>query len=162
MKIISFLIVSFFFIYCKQETKINPHSVTGMVQKNIHSKEAIKMLEDFYLNFYSSDEPLDKKKSMKDFVSSRVLKRIDSLTKNPENLIIDYDPFIKGQDYNGESIKKSLEIKPLKNNDEYRVSFLQFGGQDEAKTNIDVLVKKDDSGKFLIYSIINDEHLNFK
>ncbi|WP_081411690.1 DUF3828 domain-containing protein [Chryseobacterium gregarium] len=162
MKIISFLIVSFFFIYCKQEMKINPHSVTGMVQKNTHSKEAIKMLRDFYLNFYSSDEPLDKKKSMKDFVSSRVLKRIDSLTKNPENLIIDYDPFIKGQDYNGESIKKSLEIKPLKNNDEYRVSFLQFGGQDEAKTNIDVLVKKDDSGKFLIYSIINDEHLNFK
>lgn len=162
MKIISFLIVSFFFIYCKQETKINPHSVTSMVQKNTHSKEAIKMLEDFYLNFYSSDEPLDKKKSMKDFVSSRVLKRIDSLTKNPENLIIDYDPFIKGQDYNGESIKKSLEIKPLKNNDEYRVSFLQFGGQDEAKTNIDVLIKKDDSGKFLIYSIINDEHLNFK
>jgi len=162
MKIISFLIVSFFFIYCKQETKINPHSVTGMVQENTHSKEAIKMLRDFYLNFYSSDEPLDKKKSMKDFVSSRVLKRIDSLTKNPENLIIDYDPFIKGQDYNGESIKKSLEIKPLKNNDEYRVSFLQFGGQDEAKTNIDVLVKKDDSGKFLIYSIINDEHLNFK
>jgi len=162
MKIISFLIVSFFFIYCKQETKINPHSVTSMVQKNTHSKEAIKMLRDFYLNFYSSDEPLDKKKSMKDFVSSRVLKRIDSLTKNPENLIIDYDPFIKGQDYNGESIKKSLEIKPLKNNDEYRVSFLQFGGQDEAKTNIDVLVKKDDSGKFLIYSIINDEHLNFK
>lgn len=162
MKIISFLIISFFFIYCKQETKINPHSVTSMVQKNTHSKEAIKMLKDFYLNFYSSDEPLDKKKSMKDFVSSRVLKRIASLTKNPENLIIDYDPFIKGQDYNGESIKKSLEIKPLKNNDEYRVSFLQFGGQDEAKTNIDVLVKKDDSGKFLIYSIINDEHLNFK
>jgi hypothetical protein len=162
MKKISFVIISFFFIYCKEETKTNPHLVTSTVQKNMHSEEAIKMLRDFYLNFYSSDEPLDKKKSMKDFVSSRVLQRIDSLTKNPENLIIDYDPFIKGQDYNGESIKKSLEIKPLKNDDEYRVSFLQFGGQDEARTNIDVLVKKDDSGKFLIYSIINDEHLNFK
>ncbi|WP_294321918.1 DUF3828 domain-containing protein [uncultured Chryseobacterium sp.] len=161
MKRISFLIISFFFIYCKQETK-NPHLVVNMVQKNIHSEEAIKMLKDFYLNFYSSDEPLDKKKSMKDFVSSRVLKRIDSLTKNPENLIIDYDPFIKGQDYNGESIKKSLEIKPLKNDDEYRISFLQFGEKDEARTNIDVLVKKDDSGKLLIYSIINDHHLNFK
>ena len=94
MKRISFLIISFFFIYCKQETK-NPHLVVNMVQKNIHSEEAIKMLKDFYLNFYSSDEPLDKTKSIKDFVSSRVLKRIDSLTKNPENLIIDYDPFIR-------------------------------------------------------------------
>lgn len=162
MKRTFFLLSIIILISCKQETKTVPTSETKKVAKKDNREEVVKMLNDFYLNFYSADEPLDKNKQMKDFVSDRVLKRIDSLSSDPENLVLDYDPFIKGQDYNGEVIKRSLKIEPLKNDDEYRVSFLQFGEKDEERTNIDFLVRKNYAEKFLIDTILNDEHLNFK
>ena len=162
MKRTFFLLSIIILISCKQETKTVPTSETKKVAKKDNREEVVKMLKDFYLNFYSADEPLDKNKQMKDFVSDRVLKRIDSLSSDPENLVLDYDPFIKGQDYSGEVIKRSLKIEPLKNDDEYRVSFLQFGEKDEERTNIDLLVRKNDAGKFLIDGIVNDDHLNFK
>lgn len=162
MKRIFFLITIIILNSCVQENKTVPTPKIQTVEKNDNREEAVKMLKDFYLNFYSADEPLDKNKQMKDFVSDRVLKRIDGLSSDPENLILDYDPFIKGQDYNGEVIKRSLKIEALKNDDEYRVSFLQFGEKDELRTNIDLVVRKNGAGKFLIDAILNDEHLNFK
>lgn len=83
-----------------------------------------------------------------------------SLTMD-DNLILDYDPFIYGQDWDENVLIKSLEIKPLKNKNEYRVSFFRFEKNDEKRTNIDLLLKNNSEGKPLIYSILNDEYLNF-
>lgn len=97
---------------------------------------------------------------MKLYVSERIIKIIDSLRDN-DNLILDYDPFIKAQDYSGDVIKKTLKIEPLKNKDEYRVSFYLFGEKGEKRTDIDLLLSKNKDGNLLISSILNDDYLNF-
>jgi len=145
----------------------NNNSQTTNIEKNKQAniendtKAGLNMIKQFYGQFYTKVDP-DSENLKKKYVSERVLKRLDSLTSDGENLILDYDPFIKGQDYDANTIKKTLEISPLKNKNEYRVSFFLFGEKDEKRTYIDILSKKDKSGNFKIYSILNDEYLNFR
>ncbi|OWP84467.1 hypothetical protein BWK59_05250 [Flavobacterium davisii] len=96
---------------------------------------------------------------MKSYLSEKNKFKIDSL-RNEENYVLDYDPFIKGQDYNGESIKKTLKIISLDNKNQFRVSFRLFDNKNEQRVNVDYLLEKDDSGKILINSILNDKYLN--
>ncbi|WP_157844497.1 DUF3828 domain-containing protein [Chryseobacterium sp. Leaf394] len=149
-----------FLIGCRQEAKAtHTLSTQDSLQVKNSSKEAISTLKEFYFSMYGNDA--DNEDLKKKYVSERVLKRIESLTSNPENLILDYDPFIKGQDYDANIIRKTLEIKPLNKRNEYRASFLLFGGTDEKRTNVDLLLKQNQEGDFLIDAILNDDHLNF-
>lgn len=151
-----------FFFSCKNDSKtadIKSSFNDTIITANDENK-AINSLKDFYFSVYDSDKNNDILK--KKFLSERVLKKINSLTSDPTNLILDYDPFIKGQDYDGNVIKKTLEIKSLNKPNEYRVSFLVFRENNEYKTNIDFLMKKNEDGEFLIDAILNDEYLNFR
>lgn len=74
---------------------------------------------------------------------------------------MDYDPFIRGQDFNPESIKNSIKIIPLKNIHEYKVCFSLFGRKNEENTEIEIQLIND-NGKYFINSILNDKFLNFK
>lgn len=160
-KIIYISLLISFLMGCKKETKTTNSLQTqdGLTTKN-NSKKAIATLKEFYFSVYGTDE--NNEKLYKKYLSERVLQRIDSLTSDEENLILDYDPFIKGQDYAGEVIKKTLKIDPLGNKNEYRVSFLQFGQKDEERINVDILLVETKDGFFLIDSILNDDYLNFK
>lgn len=155
------IIILFFFISCKQNAQTPDEKInsTDILEKDNDLDRKILCLKEFYSSVYGSD---DNKEYLKEkYVSKRVLKRIDSLTGG-ENLILDYDPFIQGQDYNSTSIKKTLKIVPLNNTNNFRVSFLLFGNKDEQRTNIDVALQKNEKGNYLINSILNDEYLNFK
>lgn len=163
IKIVTTLLC-FIIINCKQTNQ----SVIG-IQKNVaqlnsvldtthHSKEGAIFLREFYQKYYGKH---GKVKGMENYVSYRVLNKIDSLTAG-DNLILDYDPFIQGQDWDINVLMKTLEIKALKNVDEYRVSFHLFDKENEGKDHIDLLLKKNEKGNLMIYSILNDEYFNFK
>ncbi|WP_082498267.1 DUF3828 domain-containing protein [Chryseobacterium sp. Leaf180] len=144
---------------CKKETKTNGIAqVNDSLQIKNNSEKAIATIKDFYFSVYGNDENnADQKKK---YLSERVIKRIDSLTSDSENLILDYDPFINGQDYDGKTIKKTLQIEPL-NDNEYRVSFFQFGQKNEKRTTIDFLLKEISDGNFLIDGLLSNNYLNF-
>ena len=158
----SLLIFISVLIICKQETKnFRKIELKKDTVGVIKSKDAVNTLKEYYFKFYGSDKTINDRKLLQKYVSERVLKRIDSLTANPENLILDYDPFIKGQDYDGNAIRKTLKIERLQNENEYRVSFSQFGTQNEKYTDIDLQLKKGKKNNFVIDAILNDEYLNF-
>lgn len=160
-KIISMFLIISFLMGCKQETKAsNILQTQDSLKVKNNSEKAIETLKEFYFSVYGNDE--NNEKLNKKYLSERVLKRIDSLTSNNENLILDYDPFIKGQDYDGNIIKKTVKVEPLYNKNEYRVSFLQFGEEDEKRINVDFLLIETKEGNFLIDSILNDDYLNFR
>lgn len=161
MKRIFFIsILLLYFIACKKNSPANNEIIINKDTLSIGDNDAgAKMLADFYFSCYINEENFNNTNLKRKFISKTILKRIDSL-RNGENLILDYDPFIKGQDYNANTIKSTLEIKPLKNKNEYRVSFLLFGDKTEKKTNIDFILEKNENGNFVIASILNDEYLN--
>lgn len=163
MKKIFFISILFLcFTECKKHTTSIDESIKNKdTLIGGDNNYGIKMLQDFYYSCYVDEKKFSDSNLKRKFVSITILKRIDSLT-NGENLILDYDPFIKGQDYNANIIKRTLEIKPLKNKNEFRVSFLLFGDKNERKTNVDFLLKKNEKGNFIISSILNDEYLNIK
>lgn len=156
-----FIVLLALFIGCKQKRQpvnnLNPIRQTQS-ETIVNDKQAIAFLTDFYIKYYGEHRD---KKGIENYVSKRLLNRMDSLTSR-ENLELDYDPFIQGQDWDSEILIKTLEIKPLKNENEYRVSFLRFENRNEEKTNVDFILNIDEDGKFRIYSILNDEYLNFK
>ena len=148
-------------IGCKQDTKTNTIvQVQEILPVKDNSERAIATLKKFYFSVYGTDKSNEKIK--RKFISERMQARIDSLTSDGENLSLDYDPFIKGQDYNGNVIKKTLNIKRLSRSNEYRADFLLFGENDEQRTTIDFLLVKNKRGNYLIDGILNDEYLNFK
>lgn len=163
-KTIFLFLFSLFLIGCKGEIKQISQNNVITKDKNIlggDTIQGINTLKEFYLTFYGDDNAYKNKKSKEQYISDRVLKRIDSLS-GPEEVTLDYDPFIQAQDYFGNIIRKTIEVKPLKNKNEYKVSFLLFGEKNEKRTEIDLLLKKDSKGNFLIDAILNDEYLNFK
>lgn len=148
-------------ISCKKSpVTIDKNLNTSTTNVENDNTKAISIIKNFYINFYGNDNNIQDKNKMKLYVSERVIKIIDSLRDN-DNLILDYDPFIKAQDYSGDVIKKTLKIEPLKNKDEYRVSFYLFEEKGEKRTDIDLLLSKNKDGNFLISSILNDDYLNF-
>lgn len=162
MKCFNLYIVLLLFIGCKQNGQSRHSNETSIVQTNSvianDNKEGVKFLTDFYTKYYGE---YGNRKGIENFVSSRILNRMDSLSSD-DNLILDYNPFIKGQDYDNKTLIQTLQVKPLKNPNEYRVSFLLFNRKDTNKTYVDLLLEKNKHGKFLISSILNDEYLNFK
>ena len=160
MKRIAFIFLITVMIGCNQGTTTSKHpQISDSLQVKNNSEKAIATLKDFYYSVYGDDQNNEGLK--KKYLSERVLKRIDSLTSDSENLELDYDPFINGQDYDGKTIKRTLQIESLEHKNEYRVSFLQFGQKDEKRTTIDFLLKETKDGKFLIDGILTDNYLRF-
>jgi hypothetical protein len=150
------------FINCKKvehNTGIAQKSNTQIdsVIKN-SKKDGVAFLTEFYTKYYGENKS---RENIANYVSNRILNRMDSLTI-ADNLILDYDPFIYGQDWDEKVLIKSLKIKPLKNDNQYSVSFFKFDKNDKERTNIDILLQDNEKGKLLIYSILSDEYLNFK
>ncbi|MFV0530852.1 MAG: DUF3828 domain-containing protein [Flavobacteriales bacterium] len=148
-------------IGCKQKGQSiskneNPITETKF-DTTIDKREAIEFLTDFYTKYYGEYRD---RKGMEDYVSVRILNRIDSLSKE-DNLVLDYDPFIQGQDWDTKILIKSLKIKPLKSQNEYRVSFLRFGRKDERKQNVDFSLVNNEKRNILINNILSDDYLNF-
>jgi len=164
-KILYLFILLLILASCKNNSAASQNKMTTDT-KNLNNDtiQGIKTIKEFYLLRYGSDtlpNHSDRESLKRKFVSDRILNRIDSLNSDGENLIVDYDPFIQGQDYLGHVIRNTLIIRPLANKNEYRVSFLQFGEDQEKRIFVDVLLKKNENGDFLIYSILNDRYLNF-
>lgn len=161
-KIFQIVILSLFFLSCKEnsnsENSNNKISKDSLVVKN-DSVQGILMLNEFYSKFYFDDNIKIDNEKLNSYLSERIKFKIDSL-RNEENFVLDYDPFIKAQDYNSESIKNTLKIISLNNENEFRVSFILFGNKNEQRVNIDYLLEKDNNGKILINSILNDKYLN--
>lgn len=105
--VLKIVVLLFLFTSCKQTNqKIDNKNILTELNSNFNEEESVKFLKEFYLTFYGLDEiKKNRKELLKDYVSSRILKKMDSLSQE-DNLVIDYDPFIQGQDYNSESIKK--------------------------------------------------------
>ncbi|WP_163444585.1 DUF3828 domain-containing protein [Flavobacterium columnare] len=161
-KIFQIVILSLFFLSCKEnsnsENSNNKIPKDSLVVEN-DSVQGILMLNEFYSKFYFDDNIKIDNEKLNSYLSERIKFKIDSL-RNEENFVLDYDPFIKAQDYNGESIKNTLKIISLNNENEFRVSFILFGNKNEQRVNIDYLLEKDNDGKILINSILNDKYLN--
>lgn len=165
MKYLSFCITILVLLYsCKEFQHQTDNTQKAITQidsaTNItnNNQDGVAFLTEFYKKYYGEFRD---KKGIKNYISYRVLSRIDSLTKC-DNLILDYDPFISGQDWDEKVLKESLEIKALESSNTFRVSFFKFNKNNEERTNIDIMLEKSVQGKFLISSILDDEHLNFK
>jgi len=91
-------------ISCKQSSeKQNQENLQGQIET----------IRSFYMKFYSSESNSADYGLMSKYVSERILKGIDSLSSE-NNLILDYDPFIQGQDWDAKQLIQSLKIDPLK------------------------------------------------
>ena len=150
------------FINCKKADHYNGSAQKSNTQIDSavsdNKKDGVEFLTEFYIKYYGENKS---RENIANYVSNRILMRIDSLTIG-DNVILDYDPFIYGQDWDEKELVKSLKIKPLENKNEYTVSFFKFNKNGKERTNIDILLEDNGKGKFLIYSILSDEYLNFK
>lgn len=156
------IFITLLFVSCKNEAKNNNLDNTKPAVENLQKQnpnEVAQILKEFYTKFYGSEMPLRDEQLLKKYVSLALINKINSLRQDDENLILDYDPFIQGQDYDNKTLLKTLEIKPLKKNDEYEVSFLQFGTENEKRATIIYQIFKED-GSYKINNIVSDEIIN--
>lgn len=145
-----------FFANCKNNPEFISQHIVNTTSYNTNEQQ-IKMLKEFYLTFYGNDDIVDNDKLKRKYLSQRIIKKIDNLSD-----VFEYDPFIQSQDFSGDSIRNTLKIEPLQNENEYRVSFLLFGEDEEIPTDIDILLTPSSNGDFLIDSILNDSYLNLE
>lgn len=161
-KIFLYIIVLWLGVNCRQPPQSqNDKNNSVDLQKYICRNKQIETIREFYLTFYGSESDITNYQLRSKYISERILNRIDSLSVE-SNLVLDYDPFIQGQDWDIEEFVKTLEIKPLKKENEFRVSFYLFDKELGGLTYVDLLLKKKSQGGYLIYSILNDDYLNFK
>lgn len=159
-----FLTLLVFILFsCKKNSQTSSLSqsehITSVSNKISNNDEAIQIIKNFYLESYTDIFPPNTDKIRRKYVSNKLLNKIHELSSDAENLILDYDPFIKGQDYNASSIASTLQIQALNDHNDYRVSFLLFGNKNEQKTNVDLSIIMH-NGTYLINNILNDVLLN--
>ncbi len=123
----------------------------------IDSIEGGEFLKLFYGKFYSNDENYTQH-DMSQYVSDLILEKIDSLSSDGENLVLDYNPFIQGQDFSGKSITKTLKIKPLGETNQFLVKFNLFD-DDNHETTIKYQLAKEKGGRIKIVNILSDSIL---
>ena len=140
------------FISCRDKKNAN-NVVTEPTPTD--TEVAIATLKAFYSSVYNGS--LDNREVLfKQYVSKQLLEKIDELSVD---MTLDYDPFIKGQDFFADVLNSTLKITPLENKNEYRCCFLLFGDTDEKETCVDLLLEKDKEGHFVISKILNDDIL---
>ena len=138
------------FISCRDKKNAN-----NVVAESTDTEVAIATLKAFYSSVYNGS--LDNQEVLfKQYVSKQLLEKIDELSAD---MTLDYDPFIKGQDFFADVLNSTLKITPLENKNEYRCCFLLFGNTYEKETCVDFLLEKDKDGHFVISKILNDDIL---
>ena len=138
------------FISCRDKKNAN-----NAAAESTDTEVAIATLKAFYSSVYNGS--LDNREVLfKQYVSKQLLEKIDELSAD---MTLDYDPFIKGQDFFADVLNRTLKITPLENKNQYRCCFLLFGDTDEKETCVDFLLEKDKDGHFLISKILNDDIL---
>ena len=138
------------FISCRDKKNAN-----NAAAESTDTEVAIATLKAFYSSVYNGSLD-DREVLFKQYVSKQLLEKIDELSAD---MTLDYDPFIKGQDFFADVLNSTLKITPLENKNEYRCCFLLFGDTNEKETCIDLLLEKDKDGHFVISKILNDDIL---
>ena len=150
MKRIIIIFILIAFISCRDKKNAN-----NAVAESTDTEVAIATLKAFYSSVYNGS--LDNREVLfKQYVSKQLLEKIDELSAD---MTLDYDPFIKGQDFFADVLNSTLKITPLENKNEYRCCFLLFGNTYEKETCVDYLLEKDKDGHFVISKILNDDIL---
>ena len=150
MKRIIIIFILIAFISCRDKKNAN-----NAAAEPTDTKVAIATLKAFYSSVYNGS--LDNQEVLfKQYVSKQLLEKIDELSAD---MTLDYDPFIKGQDFFADVLNSTLKITPLENKNEYRCCFLLFGNTYEKETCVDYLLEKDKDGHFVISKILNDDIL---
>ena len=150
MKRIIIIFILIAFISCRDKKNAN-----NAVAESTDTEVAIATLKAFYSSVYNGS--LDNREVLfKQYVSKQLLEKIDELSAD---MTLDYDPFIKGQDFFADVLNSTLKITPLENKNEYRCCFLLFGDTYEKETCVDYLLEKDKDGHFVISKILNDDIL---
>ena len=148
--IITFILIAF--ISCRDKKNANN---VATEPTPTDTEVAIATLKAFYSSVYNGSLD-DREVLFKQYVSKQLLEKIDELSAD---MTLDYDPFIKGQDFFADVLNSTLKITPLENKNEYRCCFLLFGDTYEKETCVDYLLEKDKGGHFLISKILNDDIL---
>ena len=150
MKRIIIIFILIAFISCRDKKNAN-----NVAAESTDTEVAIATLKAFYSSVYNGS--LDNREVLfKQYVSKQLLEKIDELSAD---MTLDYDPFIKGQDFFADVLNRTLKITPLENKNEYRCCFLLFGNTYEKETCVDYLLEKDKDGHFVISKILNDDIL---
>ena len=150
MKRIIIIFILIAFISCRDKKNAN-----NAAAESTDTEVAIATLKAFYSSVYNGS--LDNREVLfKQYVSKQLLEKIDELSAD---MTLDYDPFIKGQDFFADVLNSTLKITPLENKNEYRCCFLLFGNTYEKETCVDYLLEKDKDGHFVISKILNDDIL---
>ena len=150
MKRIIIIFILIAFISCRDKKNAN-----NVAAESTDTEVAIATLKAFYSSVYNGS--LDNREVLfKQYVSKQLLEKIDELSAD---MTLDYDPFIKGQDFFADVLNSTLKITPLENKNEYRCCFLLFGDTYEKETCVDYLLEKDKDGHFVISKILNDDIL---
>ena len=152
MKRIIIIFILIAFISCRDKKNANN---VATEPTPTDTEVAIATLKAFYSSVYNGS--LDNREILfKQYVSKQLLEKIDELSAD---MTLDYDPFIKGQDFFADVLNRTLKITPLENKNEYRCCFLLFGNTYEKETCVDYLLEKDKDGHFVISKILNDDIL---
>ena len=152
MKRIIIIFILIAFISCRDKKNANN---VATEPTPTDTEVAIATLKAFYSSVYNGS--LDNQEVLfKQYVSKQLLEKIDELSAD---MTLDYDPFIKGQDFFADVLNSTLKITPLENKNEYRCCFLLFGNTYEKETCVDYLLEKDKDGHFVISKILNDDIL---
>ena len=150
MKRIIIIFILIAFISCRDKKNAN-----NAAAESTDTEVAIATLKAFYSSVYNGS--LDNQEVLfKQYVSKQLLEKIDELSAD---MTLDYDPFIKGQDFFADVLNSTLKITPLENKNEYRCCFLLFRNTNEKETCVDYLLEKDKDGHFVISKILNDDIL---
>ncbi|AUC76029.1 DUF5991 domain-containing protein [Olleya sp. Bg11-27] len=153
-------IVFFLILSCKKDINNKKALSTNEVVDVIQFSKAEERIKEFYLSYYKNSTTVNDD-LLKRFITNRLFEKIQELG-NSEDLILDYDPFIQGQDYRYDVIKKTLKIiTSLNKENELKVSFNRFELENEKPTVVLLsLIKK--GNIYLIDAINNDELLNLE
>ena len=138
----------------QKETNVNSNSNNTIVGTN----EGVIFLKNFYSKFYFDENKNFTYLDQSEFLSERINKTIESLNSDPENIELDYDPFIKAQDFYGESIKNT--IKFTKEDKGFIVTFINF--EEEGEVRLEFELGKNKEGKIEIVNVLNDNLLRIK
>ncbi|QCE43431.1 DUF5991 domain-containing protein [Psychroserpens sp. NJDZ02] len=187
VKLIFFFLIIKSVISCKEITKKEDKIITGnsivlseTKEENTHQSkeysqdksinydkkqnvnEAVNKIKEFYLSCYGYEgERKDEDNLWKKFTTNRFYQKTKELNSE-DNYVLDYDPFIYGQDYYREVIRKTLKIKVIPNKkNEFEVSLNHFELENEKPTKVILyLVKEGDT--YLIDAINSDKLLNLE
>ena len=122
------------------------------------TQKAIATLKEFYKVIY--DDNSWKEEQFLKYVSKELFNKVFPPSPPGEDDSPGYDPFIQGQDYEAKTLNNSLKITHIESNI-YKVCFIQFS-EDKKKTCVDLQLKKNSQGKYMITNILSDKNFYIK